>query len=192
MDETKLDRAEVLFYRFSYNDDEEAFKDLFYDFFASLCIFANRFIDDEDECQDVVQDFFFHLWKNRKSIKIHSSVRNFFMTSVRNACLDVLRKKEVEQKWNKKCLEENQDEDIYDLYTTTELELLLNKALDKLPEKLSSTFRMNRFEGKTYAEIADEKQISIKTVEAYMSKTLKHLKEELKDFLVLLIIFSIK
>ena len=85
-------------------------------------------------------------------------------------------------------MEQEGDTYEYDLYTTAELEFLLNNALDKLPEKISSTFRMNRFEGKTYVEIAEEKQISVKTVEAYMSKTLKFLKVELKDYLPLMII----
>lgn len=70
-----------------------------------------------------------------------------------------------------------------DLYTTVELEYLLNQALDKLPEQISSTFRSNRFDGKTYTEIAEEKNISVKTVESYMTKALKHLRVELKDYL---------
>lgn len=82
------------------------------------------------------------------------------------------------------------EEYIPELYTTIELENLLNEALDKLPEVVASTFRSNRFEGKTYAEIALEKQISVKTVEAYMTKALKFLRVELKDYLPLLILFA--
>lgn len=189
MAKNQIDKAELLFRKVTSYNDEEAFRDLFYNFFPPLCVFANRFLEDEDACKDVVQEFFFQLWKNRQQIEIKVSVRNFFMTSVRNACLDLLRRQEVEQKWIEKSLEKEEGESCYDLYTTTELEFLLNKALDKLPEKMSSVFRMNRFEGKTYMEIAEEKQISIKTVESYMSKTLKFLKVELKDYLSFLLIF---
>ena len=56
-----------------------------------------------------------------------------------------------------KRLEEDTEEEYEDLYTTQELESLLNQALDKLPEQIASTFRMNRFDGKTYVEIAEEK-----------------------------------
>ena len=45
------------------------------------------------------------------------------------------------------------------------------------------------YEGKTYTEIALEKQISVKTVEAYMTKALKFLRVELKDYLPMLIVF---
>lgn len=188
MRSVQVDQADLLIRKVTLYDDEVAFRTLFCDYFSPLCVFANRFIEDEEACEDIVQDFFFGLWKNRKSLQIHTSTRNFLITSVRNACLDLLRRQEVERKWVEKHMEQEGDTYEYDLYTTTELEFLLNNALDKLPEKISSTFRMNRFEGKTYVEIAEEKQISVKTVEAYMSKTLKFLKVELKDYLPLMII----
>lgn len=84
---------------------------------------------------------------------------------------------------------ENEEAFCYDLYTTVELERLLNEALDKLPEPVASTFRMNRFEGKTYAEIAEVRQLSVKTIEAYMTKALKFLRVELRDYLPLLALF---
>ena len=76
-----------------------------------------------------------------------------------------------------------------ELYTTVELEHLLNVALTKLPEAVASTFRRNRFDGKTYAEIAEEKQLSVKTIEAYMMKALKFLRSELRDYLPFLMLF---
>ena len=66
---------------------------------------------------------------------------------------------------------------------------MLNAALSKLPENIRSVFEKNRFGGKTYNEIAIEHNISIKTVEAHMTKALKHLRVELKDYLPLLLLF---
>lgn len=178
----KADRTDELFRRISFSDDEEAFRLLFYDFFSPLCVFAYRYVEEKATCEDIVQDTFFRIWKNRKSLDIHVSARNFLLTTVRNSCLDWLRKQAVEKRWEEKFMEEP-EEDTSDLYTTVELEYLLNQALDKLPEQISSTFRSNRFDGKTYTEIAEEKNISVKTVESYMTKALKHLRVELKDYL---------
>jgi RNA polymerase sigma-70 factor (ECF subfamily) len=66
---------------------------------------------------------------------------------------------------------------------------MLNKSLARLPENVRSVFEENRFEGKTYAEIAACRNISIKTVEAYMTKALKQLRADLKDFLPLVLLF---
>lgn len=184
----QIDKTDMLFRKVSLQDDEEAFRILFYDFFAPLCVFAHRYLEEMETCEDIVQETFYRIWKNRKDLDIQISARNFLITSVRNACLDLIRKQEIEKRWIEKRLEEDTEEEFEDLYTTQELESLLNQALDKLPEQVASTFRMNRFDGKTYVEIAEEKQISVKTVEAYMTRTLKFLRIELKDYLPILLI----
>ena len=155
---------------------------------ARLAAVCALMLGDRDLAQDIVQETFYRIWKNRKDLDIQISARNFLITSVRNACLDLIRKQEIEKRWIEKRLEEDTEEEYEDLYTTQELESLLNQALDKLPEQIASTFRMNRFDGKTYVEIAEEKQISVKTVEAYMTRTLKFLRIELKDYLPILLI----
>lgn len=188
MSAAKIDKTDEQIRRISFSDDEDAFRMLFYDFFSPLCVFAYRYVEDQATCEDLVQDTFFRIWKNRKSLDIHVSARSFMLTAVRNNCLDWLRKQAVEKRWEEKFREEPQEE-TSDLYTTVELEYLLNQALDKLPEQISSTFRSNRFEGKTYPEIAAEKNISVKTVEAYMSKALKLLRVELRDYLAFFIGF---
>ena len=184
----QIDKIDMLFRKVSLQDDEEAFRILFYDFFAPLCVFAHRYLEEMETCEDIVQETFYRIWKNRKDLDIQISARNFLITSVRNACLDLIRKQEIEKRWIEKRLEKDTEEEYEDLYTTQELESLLNQALDKLPEQIASTFRMNRFDGKTYVEIAEEKQISVKTVEAYMTRALKFLRIELKDYLPILLI----
>ena len=183
----QIDKTDMLFRKVSLQDDEDAFRILFYDFFAPLCVFAHRYLEEMETCEDIVQETFYRIWKNRKDLDIQISARNFLITSV-NACLDLIRKQEIEKRWIEKRLEEDTEEEYEDLYTTQELESLLNQALDKLPEQIASTFRMNRFDGKTYVEIAEEKQISVKTVEAYMTRALKFLRIELKDYLPILLI----
>lgn len=184
----QIDKTDMLFRKVSLQDDEEAFRILFYDFFAPLCVFAHRYLEEMETCEDIVQETFYRIWKNRKDLDIQISARNFLITSVRNACLDLIRKQEIEKRWIEKRLEKDTEEEYEDLYTTQELESLLNQALNKLPEQIASTFRMNRFGGKTYVEIAEEKQISVKTVEAYMTRALKFLRIELKDYLPILLI----
>lgn len=183
----QTDNADMLFRKVSLQDDEEAFRRLFYDFFAPLCVFAHRYIEEMEACEDIVQETFYRIWKNRKELDIQVSARNFLMTSVRNACLDLIRRQEIEKRWIEKRLKE-ETEEYEDLYTVQELESSLDQALAKLPEPVASAFRMNRFEGKTYAEIAEERQISVKTVEAYISRALKFLRVELKDFLPVLLV----
>ena len=169
------------------NDDENAFKTLFCQFFSPLCIFAHRYIERWETCEDVVQESFLKIWENRKSIRIETSARNFLVTSVRNNCIDYLRKQELELAWKQWKISKG-DEPSGDIYSIVELRTMLSEALDKLPENTRLIFEKNRFEGKKYTEIAEEQQISVKTVEAHISKALKILRVELKDYLPFLIL----
>ena len=183
------DTIDKLFWRIALKDDDEAFRSLFFEFFSSLCVFAHRYIDDWATCEDIVQDTFFKIWKNRKSIEISTSSRNFLITSVRNSCIDYLRKQDLVRVWQEREVLEKSKYTPDDLYSHIELEQMLSAALEKLPENIRNVFELNRFEGKSYKEIAEQQGISVKTVEAHISKALKILRVELKDYLPLLILF---
>lgn len=183
------DAIDQLFWKIALNDDEDAFRALFFEFFSSLCIFAHRHIDDWDTCEDLVQDTFFKVWKNRKSIEISVSSRNFLITSVRNSCIDYLRKQNAARIWIERETLKTVRYASEDLYSHIELEQLLIKALDKLPENVRNVFELNRFQGKSYKEIAEQQGVSVKTIEAHITKALKILRVELKDYLPLFILF---
>ena len=64
-----------------------------------------------------------------------------------------------------------------------ELSKLINKTVNKLPERCKKIFCLSRFEGLKYREIAEELSISIKTVEANMGIALKHFRKSLSDYI---------
>jgi len=172
-----------LFLRVTLYDDEEAFRTIFYQFYAPLCAYAMRYIPVKEDCEDIVQETFLKIWKNRKTLGINHSFRNLLVTAVKNACIDSLRKQETERTWEEHYAENYSEETSDDIYSATELEEKMKAALHKLPDNIRIVFEMNRFKGMTYTEIAETQHISVKTVEAYMSKALKLLRIELNDFL---------
>lgn len=178
-----------LFWKIALQDDREAFKKLFTDFFAPLCVYAQRYVENRNISEDIVQDVFFSIWKNRKNLDIRTSTRNFLITSVKNSCIDSLRRKEVESRYMAVQADNMNEADTEDLYAISELEEAINKALEKLPDKIRLVFEMSRFQELTYAEIAQKQDISVKTVEAYMTKALKQLRVELKDYLPFILLF---
>lgn len=178
-----------LFWRIVLKDDNEAFRTLFYSFFPSLCVFAGRYIDNKEDCEDIVQDTFLKIWRTRKSLEITSSARNLLVTTVKNSCIDYLRKKEVEYSYMERQATKEWLTYQDDIYSTLELEEMITRALEQLPDNLRLVFEMNRFEGYTYVQIAEKQNISVKTVELYMSKSLKLMRRELKDYLPLILLF---
>lgn len=177
---------EKAFMRIAVSDDKEAFKELFFDFYPALCVFAGRYIASAETCEDIVQDTFLYIWKNCKRIEIVSSFKNLLITSVKNSCMDYLRKQAVRQNYAGKEISVETTDSPEEVYTIFELEEKLNAALAKLPDNVRKAFQMSRFENMTYKQIAEEMSVSPKTVEAYISKALSVLRTELKDYLPLL------
>lgn len=180
---------EKLFRKVAFQDDEQAFRELFLEFYPALCVFAMRHIKQEETARDIVQDVFFKIWKNRKSIYIDTSFRNFLVTSVRNHCIDYLRKKNVENRFMEKRVLTAINISPEEVYTLKELENTINEALDKLPPNVREAFEMSRFKGMTYIAIADKMEVSPKTIESYISRALKTLRVELCDYLPFLVLF---
>lgn len=179
---------ELLLWNISTNDDESSFRNLFEYYYPALCLYAKRFIKERETREDIVQDVFFSIWENRKHISVQTSARNYLLTCVRNHCLNFLRRQTTESfdqiiQENIPVYAENND----DFYTLTELQELLAKALAKLPDDYRRVFELNRFEDKSYGEIAESMDISTRTVERYKNKAIELLKKELKDYLPLFI-----
>jgi len=181
-----------LFRKVAFQDDEQAFKELFLEFYPALCVFAMRYITQEETARDIVQDVFFKIWKDRKNMDINTSFRNFLITSVRNGCTDYLRKQELENRYREKSMLSAihaSSEEPEEVYTLKELETAIGEALEKLPPNVREAFVMNRFGGMTYVAIAEKMAVSPKTIESYISRALKILRLELRDYLPFLLLF---
>jgi RNA polymerase sigma-70 factor (ECF subfamily) len=168
----------------------QAFFDYFFDkYYRGLCVYAYRMLKSKSEAEDIVEDFFVRILENRKNIRIESSVKSYFIRSVHNRCLDYLAHQKVIASHEIYHLKMMNEEDFQEYpLIDTELKLQIEKAIQNLPDGIRETFILNRFEGLKYQQIADQENISVKTVEYRISKALNILRKELGDYLVLLII----
>ncbi len=155
--------------------------------------FAFGYLNDVDTAREIVQDIFINLWNKRDTIDPDKKVKSYLYTSVRNRCLNHIRdhKKFRSLYLDVEIEREIPDQDP-DLFSVSETKTKIEKALDKLPAKCREVFELSRFEELKYMEIADRLNISIKTVEVQVSKALRILREELKEFLVVLILLILK
>ncbi len=173
--------------------NEKFFEKLFRDNYASLCGYAVRYIGDSDQAEEVVQDMFFNFWQKRESLDIQTSVEAYLFRSVRNACLNLLKHLKVSDKYresNKISMQE-QEKRADDIVVALELEERIETAIEELPKERKRIFKMSRHEGLKYKEIAEQLNISIKTVEVQMGKALSHLREQLAEYLVVFIVLFI-
>jgi RNA polymerase sigma-70 factor (ECF subfamily) len=172
----------------------ELFEELFKQYSKPLFYYAAKFVEDE-VARDIVQDVFAKLWSDQK-ITIKLSLNSFLFTMVRNSCLQTLEKQKVRNKYLESTKLKLQEEELqFYMHEKTslieqELENKLNEVLDTLPDRCKQIFMMSRFENKKNKEIAEELDISVKTVEKQITRALATIRSEMKDYLPLLLFLS--
>ena len=170
--------------------DEDAFEGIFRELFQPLVHYAMRFLREVEASEEVVQDAFFAVWEKRATLEIHTSIKSYLYRSVHNKCLNLIKHigiREEYKSWNEQT-REAQEVMVADELGKSELEQRIHTAIEALPTERQKIFRMSRFEGLKYQEIADQLNISVKTVENQMGKALKALRGSLADYLPLLLI----
>ena len=170
---------------------ESALEMLFKTYYQALCQYAYSFLRDKDEAEEVVQAAFVNIWDRRGELSIQTSVKSYLFRAVRNACLNVIKHQRVRKEHETHELA--QGEPVHEGPTegvlATELERRISSAMRALPEQCRLVFQLSRFEELKYAEIADQLNISVKTVENHMGKALRIMREQLKDYLPLALLF---
>ncbi len=98
---------------------------------------------------------------------------------VKNNCLNFLKHQEYEWSYaetirRKLPVYETEPDSVY---TLDELYKMLYETLDKLPENYRTVFMKSFFEGKTHVEIAEEMNLSVKSINRYKQKTMELLRK---------------
>lgn len=170
--------------------DITAFEMIFRTNYQPLCNYAYTFLQDKEEAEEIVQSTFLSVWEKKETLSIRTAVKPYLYAMVRNACLNVIKHEKIKQKHvvEEMAIGVHSHESVSQAVASSELESKIQEAMEKLPEKCRLVFKLSRFEELKYAEIAEQLSISIKTVENHMGKALKIMREQLKDYLPLLIV----
>jgi RNA polymerase sigma-70 factor (ECF subfamily) len=170
--------------------NERTLESLFLAHFTGLCQFAVGYVKDHEVAKEIVQDAFVNLWVKRNTIDLSKPVKSYLSTTVRNRCLNYLRD---HQKFSSDllALENLSAETIYDQpdkLVEADIHAQITRAIEELPGKCREIFKLSRNQNLKYQQIADELQISVKTVETQMSKALQHMRLRLAEYLPVLVI----
>lgn len=181
---------ETLIQRFT-SGDQTAFELLFRFYYPGLVTFVSHIISDHDEAEEIVQDFFVNVWTARKNIHQATSLKSYLFVSVKNRAFNYLKKEQIREKTLSKLKELVENDFLFqpDLFVESELQQQIAKAMEKLPARTREIFMMSRFKGLTNDEIATQLELSKRTVETQISNALKILREELKEYRFLMLLF---
>lgn len=174
------------------------FNTLYTKFYRKAFLFTKSYVHDDCIAEDIVSDVLIKLWEILKEKEIEH-IDALLLTTLKNKSLDHLKHeaiktealhsltdlKQRELDIRISTLEACNPEDIF----STEVQQIITATLAYLPEQTRRVFEMSRFENKTNKEIAETLQLTVKGVEYHITKALKPLRKNLKDYLPLFYFF---
>ncbi|MDL2228192.1 RNA polymerase sigma-70 factor [Bacteroidales bacterium OttesenSCG-928-K03] len=171
--------------------NHNAFEMIFKEWYSALCEYAFSILQNDDDTQDVVQKFFCKFWDKREQIEIHTSIKSYLYRSIHNDCMNVIKQRKTRADYINYSVQEIDINYTDNNIITNELNVNIQNAIEKLPPRCKEVFLLSRINNLSYSEISRTMDISVGTVETQMVKALKFLRNELKDYLYLMVIWSV-
>jgi len=172
--------------------DEASFEKVYSYYFPRLNYFAKQYLLEDEASKNIVQDVFTELWDKRQSLRNDTNLNAWLFTVTKNKSLKIISQLKSRQNYDNFIKSRQLEVNFKSLseFDTShlvfeELQVQIQSALEKLTPACRKVFEMSRFEDKKNREIAEELNLSIKTVEAQISKALRSLRADLKDYLPL-------
>lgn len=166
--------------------DMRAYEEIFNRYYSTLCAYTRLYVRGGEIGENIVQDLMLWLWENRTTLHITESLSRYLFRATRNRCLKYLNHEMIERRVLGHLSESLHEQfQAPDFYQIEELQERIRKAVEQLPPAYREAFEMNRFQHKTYEEIALELNISPKTVDYRIQQSLKLLRTQLKEYLPL-------
>lgn len=169
------------------NSEWELVEQLFRSYYKVLRAYAFRLTNDQDVAEDIVQDVFVAICNKRETINNDSGVKNYLFRSVYNKALNYLTSKKqtneesLDQTISRLDLMQSADSNHENIFLMKELQKEIDSYLERQPVQMRKIFILSRYHGLKVKEVAQELELSPKTVEKYLAKVLREVWEHLRQ-----------
>jgi len=172
-------------------DEVEIFRQLYAKYYTAMCLCAVRIVREKEVAEELVQDVFLKRWEQRSESANIESIEKYLYRSVYNASMNYLNRQRLENQLTDYYQHLAQQGEKYLSITMDtgesaiiahELEDKINEAIQSLPEKCREIFKLSRFQSLRNKDIAEQKGVSLNTVEKQIAIALSKLRITLKDF----------
>jgi RNA polymerase sigma-70 factor (ECF subfamily) len=173
------------------NGDSFAFEILFYKYRNKVKGFARSMVPAQIDSEEVVQEVFVKVWMKREMIKPDKDFQAYLFSIAKNLILDYLKSAVNRRLY---FVEENFQQDMLieegsEITITQEAEDKLMELIDQMPERRREIFKLSRFNGMSYKQIAERLHITENTVDSQIRNALAFLRKEFRKFLALAFLY---
>ena len=145
----------------------DAFDALYMRYAPHVEAFAFCMLKNRSEAEDLAHDIFLKIWETRESIGRIKSFRSYLFRMTKNAVFDIFEHKSVQTRYD----------DISTKVATEDLLMIIDMAVEQMPEQRQRVFRLSRYEGLSHQQIAQKLGVTPKTVEYHIRTALAELKK---------------
>jgi RNA polymerase sigma-70 factor (family 1) len=183
------EQREVDLLRRFHEGDANAFEEIFNTHWSRLYRIALKGLKSHEEAEELVQELFANIWQQKNNLRI-LNLSSYLNSAIRKRVIDSIRSRLVHDKyWNyyqhfMPGFRQSTEETLAFDELNRELEL----AIKRLPGKSQQVFRLNRLEGHPVSEIAKFLKISERAIEYHLTKSIRQLRNQLKDFILFFIL----
>lgn len=164
------------------NGDEKAYAYLIDTYHHKLCVYANSLVKNIYSAEDIVQNVFIKVWEQRTRLKSDHALKSFLYKLVYNEFIDLYRKNQSLFSLEKSYYDALNSIVFEDDSESFQRVLnVVNKEIQNLPPKCKEVFILSKKEGLTNIEIAEHLDVSVKTVEAQITKAFSLLRSSLEE-----------
>lgn len=171
--------------RVAYASDEQAYKKLFYHFYKPLCRFAYSLVKNTEDVEEIVSDVLLKIWLMEAKLGIVEDLPSYLYRATKNSCLNFLQS----ATHKKELITDGLSDDMPEMFfenpsgERSEVQLLLDKAVNDLPPKCQMVFRLIKEAGMSHKQVIDVLEISQNTIETQMRIALKSIREQLNAYI---------
>ena len=172
----------------------ELFTQFFQENQVRFLSFACSYLRDKAEAEDILMESMITLWENREKWEESSNLQALLLTIIRNKALNHLAHEQVRLRAEEEINTHRQRELDLRISTleacepnaifNTQIPHIVGKTPSQIPEQSRNIFVLSRYQNTPNKMIAQQLGISVKAVEFHITKTLKVLRTELKDYLI--------
>jgi len=159
--------------------DYDTFTSLYASYFHNLSMVSMKYVSDIFIAEEIVQDIFIKIWENPELSDQIFSLRSYLYKAVINQSINYLNRQKNIELHHLRIAGETQEQYIDTLHEEQELKRIIYNEIERLPVQCRRVFKMSRFEGLKYREIASRLDLSEKTVENHIANALKLLRSRL-------------
>lgn len=163
------------------NHEKSIFESLYKEYYRQLFALAFRYVKQAPAAEEIVHDVFLMIWKKADQLNIEYSIKSYLYKSVVNSSLNFIKKEKTERGKQEVYMKVNGTDTFENEDTEGREALLANleNAIDILPPKCREVMYLSRFGKLKQQEIADQMQISVKTVKNHLTYGFQKIREHL-------------